>query len=814
MFIRKFLFLLLSGLYTTLFLFPGNFFAQPEAMHWFFGDRAGLNFTTAPVSPQTGQLYSVEGCTSISDNQGNLLFYSDGITVYDARHNVIPGGTDLYGHSSSTQSGIFVQHPGNPDLYYIFTAEGWENRNNRNAGLRYTLIDRTLNGGLGAVVLSEKNVPLISNITEKICGFAENSGDIWMVTLGRPPAGATTVPVNTQSSGYYNTLYAIKITSTGIVSNVVASTLTGMDFQETHGYMKFSPDGSMLAIAGLYDRKFYLSDFDLSTGTASRLRPLPLPHNFFPYGVEFSPNGNFLYVQGTIGWGNTSTTEIKLLQYDLRGSTYSYTELLPAGATGYRSALQKGPDGKIYMSESFHYNNGSNAISVINNPDAAGTACDFQRYSVRLSSGTVSYQGLPQFVYSVYVRLQAGDVCSDEAAVFEIYASSPVDHVDWDFGDGNTGTSTASQPNTRSIVSHQYTAPGTYTVTATVYLVNGAVRTLTYQIEVYPVPLIYPVPPLEKCDEDTDGLTEFNLNNAIPDILNGRNPSGFEITFYETAADAANRTNPVPNPGAYRNTVPYQQTMYYNLLRIATGCDSTGSFDLRVYPAPQINMPDRYFICRGDSVYVEAPAGFVSYLWNTGDTIRGIYVSRGGIYFVEVTDANGCSATKEIEVVESGGASIDTVYVYDFNGMHNSIRIVVAGNGDYEYSLDGINYQDSNVFTDLPPGNYTVYARDKGGCGEDIFEIRIFDAPSYFSPNGDGIHDRWHILNIQSAPGSEVYIYNRYGVMLYKLSSGDAGWDGTYRGYPQPSDDYWFVVFLHTYPGVIRTVKGHFSLIR
>src|SRR5215207_1693788 len=108
-----------------------------------------------------GQIYTNEGCSSISDDNGNLLFYSDGMTIWDASHNIMPNGTGLHGQTSSSQSCLIAPDPGNTDLFYVFTAPEYAT----NDGLEYSVVDMNLNGGMGDVT-GIKNVVLLANSTE------------------------------------------------------------------------------------------------------------------------------------------------------------------------------------------------------------------------------------------------------------------------------------------------------------------------------------------------------------------------------------------------------------------------------------------------------------------------------------------------------------------------------------------------------------------------------------------------------------------------------------------------------------------------
>src|SRR6185436_11373003 len=87
-------------------------FAQKESWHWFFGYSDGLDFSSGTAVLDTGSLNTAEGCAAVSDSSGSLLFYTDGLTVYDKNHTQLPNGTGLFGHPSSSQSSIIVKLPG------------------------------------------------------------------------------------------------------------------------------------------------------------------------------------------------------------------------------------------------------------------------------------------------------------------------------------------------------------------------------------------------------------------------------------------------------------------------------------------------------------------------------------------------------------------------------------------------------------------------------------------------------------------------------------------------------------------------------
>ncbi|MGI9545753.1 MAG: T9SS type B sorting domain-containing protein, partial [Flavobacteriaceae bacterium] len=152
-------------------------------------------------------------------------------------------------------------------------------------------------------------------------------------------------------------------------------------------------------------------------------------------------------------------------------------------------------------------------------------------------------------------------------------------------------------------------------------------------------------------------------------------------------------------------------------------------------------------------------------------------------------------------------------------GNGTRIEIEVEGPGDYEYALDNINgpYQDSNVFETSAEFLYTIYVRDKNGCGltEEIVEqdITLQGFPKFFTPNGDGINDFWQFVPpeaLSQNPLEVIYIFDRFGKLLTQVDPFSQGWDGNFNGSPLPSSDYWFKARSINN----GFVSGHFSLKR
>lgn len=309
-----------------------------------------------------------------------------------------------------------------------------------------------------------------------------------------------------------------------------------------------------------------------------------------------------------------------------------------------------------------------------------------------------------------------------------------------------------------------------------------------------------------KCDTDStqDGITQFtqtDFTTILNDLFTNL-PPNYSVDLFANASD----TTPIQIP--YENTVANSQIIYAKVTNV--NCYSPIPITLNVNTFGDTVTDDTIGLCNGNSTILETLPGY-TYLWNTGETSQQIIVSTAGNYSVTLTNGILCSVTQNFTVVGSEIATIDGILINDFSN-NNSAEIQVSGTGSYEYSLDGITYQDSPIFNNLTEGEYIVYVNDKNDCGIVTQSFYILDYPKFFTPNNDGINDYWNIKNLdkRGLNASKIYIFDRYGKFLKQISPEGNGWNGNYNGKTLPSDDYWFV--LEMTDG--KVVKGNFSLTR
>ncbi len=191
---------------------------------------------------------------------------------------------------------------------------------------------------------------------------------------------------------------------------------------------------------------------------------------------------------------------------------------------------------------------------------------------------------------------------------------------------------------------------------------------------------------------------------------------------------------------------------------------------------------------------------------------------NSGRYFVTIQTTLNTMFSDDILITFYGIPIIDRVDILDDLSDSNNIQIFTQTTGSYEYAINGGEFQDSPIFIDVPPGENTVVINDKNGCGmTDPIPFLVVGYPKFFTPNGDGIHDAWNILGIETLTNPSVFIFDRYGKLLKQLDETTIGWDGTFNDRPMPSSDYWFRLdYSRDESGILvaNTLRNHFSLKR
>ncbi len=363
-------------------------FEKIRTNHWYFANGAALDFTCGSPTSVSGSNMTgpIEGSASISDMSGNLLMYTNGENVWDRNHNVMPNGTGLMGSISTVQTAVIIPHPGNSDRYFIFTA-GTSIESSGTVGVRYSEVDMTLNAGDGDVLPGNKNTLLFAPNEEKLTAVRNAAGNgYWVIAQEKSS----------------NIWHAYEVTAAGVNTTPVTTAVGPPARPDNSLGAKFSPDGSMLVsqnVCGVgvsSNANLTMYGFDNATGV--------LTYRWSDCGtagfkLEFSPDNTKLYAAGfqcyqydlSAGGGTgmgPDTVAVKASRTQLSTSSWEVT-----------GGMQLAPDCKIYFSKG----GASGWIGVIDDPNAAGLACNYTPNHMNLTSGSIgSSNRFPNFVQSFF----------------------------------------------------------------------------------------------------------------------------------------------------------------------------------------------------------------------------------------------------------------------------------------------------------------------------------------------------------------------------------------------------------------------------
>jgi|GEM_PF-2083963 len=376
-----------------------------EGNNWLFGNRAGMTWnttqnlasvpilnangqpsgTTKPLNglptPLAGSVMSQsEGVFCMSDPNGKLLFYSSGMIIWNSNHQQMSNGTGLSGGISSTQSGIIIPHPGQSNQYIAFAIA--ERPGN---ALTYSIVDMTLNGGLGNVVANAKNIPLTgvagSRNEEVVAVKKTNSNGYWLIAFGK-------------GSGANSTINVWDINASGVQTACLHSyTLPVSTASNDIGYLRFTADGKHFAWPMYIDKNLLVGNFDPATGIVSNVKNFSVSHFNGAYGAEFSPSNEILYVAETDQGNNLYAYKFAEL---LSQTNYNNVTRKTINMGTNLGALQLASDGRIYGA----IRNNADML-VIDNID------DFNNFTVHrisglIPSGTNNVWGLPNFPPNIF----------------------------------------------------------------------------------------------------------------------------------------------------------------------------------------------------------------------------------------------------------------------------------------------------------------------------------------------------------------------------------------------------------------------------
>ena len=540
---------ILNLLLFFLFAMTALMLKSQRANNWIFGGNAGLNFSTSiPTALSGGQTTGPDNTSAISDSNGNLLFYTDGVTVWNKFNTPMPNGTGLIGHASAGQCALIVPMPCSLAKYIIFHVTEFSNP----GFLNYTVVDMSLNSGLGDVISTQKNISLGSGWTEKLCAYYEPVGNkYWVLTHKWNTDQFVAFEVNASS-----------IATSSVVSSIgsVHNCGTYGSVHDAMGQLTISPDGTKVLNALTCQDKFELFNFNSATGQLSGFISIAGTGGN-AWATAFSPDSKKIYLDAIFG--------TSILQYDI--TNYNQTSILNTVFTvtnvaspGYNFGyMELGPDGKVYVAKP-----GASAMSVIGSPNVSGLGCNFTINGPSLGS-SISSHGTSRIAYNIPLNnsnsvvslvTSQTNVINCSGSTMTLSANGASSYV---WSSGVTGTSIVVSPTI-----------------ATTYIVSGSgscgSSTAAIVVTVTPRPVINLTGPDktickgELVTLQASGATTYSWNNGS---------TSSSITFTPSASGTYSVT------GA--NTFGCSSSAVFSVsVNLCTGLIEEGGSDVFIYPSP------------------------------------------------------------------------------------------------------------------------------------------------------------------------------------------------------------------------------------
>ncbi len=668
--------------FVFILLIAANSVYAQQANTWIFGNNAGMSFSTSPATPfNGGQTSQPDNTSTISDANGNLLFYTNGINVWTKTHTIMPNGSGLVGHVSAGQCAVIVPVPCSANKYVIFHVTEYASP----GYLNYTVVDMSLNSGFGDVVSGQKNVSLGSGWTEKICAYYNASGNNYWVLVHKWNSDQFV------AFSVTNNNIAVQSVTTSIGSVHNCGTYSGT--HDAMGQLTFSPDGSKVANALTCQDSYELFDFNLTTGLLSNSVSIS-SDGLKAWGTAFSPNSSVLYVNTLFG--------NNIYQFNLSSSNPSviaaskYTVGTESGSGYHFGYMELGPNGKLYIAKPNSY-----SVSIVNNPNATGSSCNFSMFGQSTGSNLSSH-GLSRIAYNI----PSGQSTSS----LNITVSSNPGSFSVCQGQSLTVSATGANSFSwsTSAVSHSITvAP----VSTTIYTVTGSgscsSNTITTQV-----------------------VFTVNVNPSPTISVTGNN----NICPGNTATLSSNGASSYTwSPGGQTTSLisvsPVASTVFTVSGNNGNGCVGTSTYNLLVAANPVITIAGNNTVCAGQSVNLSA-VGANSYTWSTGalNSVLVLIPLSSGTYSVSGSNLNGClgSASISINVVPMPTIGVNATYSI-CSGQNATLS--ATGGSTYLWNSGATN--PSIIVSPSNTSIYTVTGTSSGGCAaQATAQVLVMQTPS------------------------------------------------------------------------------------
>lgn len=634
-------------------------FSQNEANVWKFGANAGLNFNTATPTPISGASNVVDCSSAISDINGNLLFYTNGGTVWNRNDVVMPNGSGLISHLSAGQCGLIMPIPSS-NKYVVFSNTEYSSPGQ----LHYSVVDMSLNSGFGDVIPTQKNISLGTGWTEKQCAIYNCNGNYYWVLMHK-----------WNSSDFV----AIKVDASGVTTTSVTSSIGSVHncgtYSGTHdamGQLTISRDGTKVINALTCQDKFELFDFNIATGVLSNAITIP-GNGGNAWGTGFSADSKKLYVNSIFG---SSIYQYDLSIYNASSIISSKTTIYNTGTGGYNFGyMELGPDNKMYIARP-----NSSFLSVVNSPNSPGSSSGFSYAGISLSPGA-SLWGISRIAYNINAGTQlsasvpSATICAGQTATLTAGAASG---YTWSPSGSNSST-IAVQPLTSSVYTVSLSngscissATTNVTVLASPVLSVTSQTTCTNQIATLTATgassyvwqpsgatgPVFSAQPLASTSYTVTGSNGYCTSSAVASVSVIPAPviSASSVTICAGAAailTASSTSGYTWSPsGATTATISVQPftTTVYTVSASNGNCTAIATPTVFVISAPVVSVAGAS-VCPGQTATLTA-SGASSYTWQpSGQTTSVISVQPASTAIYTVSGSNGlCTSTSTVNV--------------------------------------------------------------------------------------------------------------------------------------------------------------------
>lgn len=696
-------------------LFPVVLFAQRETNVWAFGENALVDFNSGTATSVGGSaIVQNEGSASIADRRtGALLFYTDGVTVWNRAHQAMPNGTGLNGDPSSTQTAIIIPAPLNNFRYYVFTSDAGIYAG-PNIGIHYSVVDMATNGGMGSVIT--KNVFLMRPAVEKLTAARHCNGrDYWVIAH------------RWESNQFYAWLVSPNGVSQPVISAVgtVHRDLTAASAGEnTLGYMKSSPNGKKIALALTESDLVELFDFDNLTGAVSN--PITLTGVRNAYGLTFSPDNTKLYSVSSNYSAGIPPSDT-LVQFDLTSGVAPIIQNsrvnIYINNIRHFGALQMASDGQIYVGHSYFP-----MLGIIQSPNTAGLGCNFINNGLSLGASTCR-DGLPNHFDGFFHIPTAADsvpcerpeaklgpndttICVGTCINFRDESAGIITEWEWTFGGATPQSSNEQHPENIC-----YNSTGDYQVRL---IVGNSVGKDTAYGTVHVVP-----PPNANAGRDTT----ICVGDAVQLSATGGGT-------YSWSPGATLSCTDCPNPIAR----PTQTTTYRVVVTDRNGCFDFDDVTISVATFPGVDAGAPATFCAGDSAQLHATGGR-RYQWTPATGLSCTDCpnpvakpTQTTLYTVIALSDSGCSAFDTVSVTVLPRAVATAVAADTALCPGGSTQLTATGGTIFRWSpAVGLSCTDCSnpIATPATTTTYKVVVSNTTGCSDSaIVRVMVNELPT------------------------------------------------------------------------------------